>query len=177
MDAWVNGLAFPLLMAAISAAIAVIVARYQAIRTTRQQIEVRQRDLSIEVTKLLLDGGTAKAAARRFAVGVAKVMVAENGSEKGWTLFIPINSRVTVGRDSSNDIALSGPGVSRFHCGLVSDGEHVVIEDYCSTNGTKVNGIELNLGATKALSSGDEIHLPGYTILFKSVYRSSMFFR
>ncbi len=174
---WQKDILVPLATALGSALIAFVVAHVQAGRTARREVGVRQRDLSIEVTKLLLNQATAQAAARRFAVGVAKITVDALGNDKGKILFIPINSRVTIGRDSSNDICLGGDTLSRFHCGLVSEGERVFLEDYCSTNGTRVGGQRLEPGATRELVTGDEIELPSYTILFRAVHRSSLLFR
>jgi pSer/pThr/pTyr-binding forkhead associated (FHA) protein len=103
-------------------------------------------------------------AARRFAVGLIKVTgIAEGDEESGFELndrstergkthFMPINSRVSLGRDQNNDIYLydatlkSGDDdrnreLSRFQCGFVTDLADVVVEDYLSANGTFVEDL------------------------------------
>ncbi len=85
----------------------------------------------------------------------------QNSLLAGETRFIPVNSRITVGRDAENDIHLfeelltidQNRELSRYHCGFVANQGNVVLEDYNSVNGTfvaspsgteilEVNGIE-----------------------------------
>jgi pSer/pThr/pTyr-binding forkhead associated (FHA) protein len=50
------------------------------------------------------------------------------------------DSRITVGRDLSNDIVIQDPEVSRWHLQLVRRGDTYTLEDLDSTNGTSING-------------------------------------
>jgi len=103
--------------------------------------------------------------ARRFAIGLLKIErvgVQEDASSdneprtlftewkgssvKGETFFIPIYTRVSLGRDENNDIHLydqtldhdNNRVLSRHQCGFVATQDDVSLEDYYSTNGTLV---------------------------------------
>jgi pSer/pThr/pTyr-binding forkhead associated (FHA) protein len=68
---------------------------------------------------------------------------------------------VTVGRDSTNVVALNDPDVSRHHAQIVArDGAHLVV-DLNSTNGTHVNGKRVK---EAPLRKGDTL-LIGSTVL------------
>lgn len=56
---------------------------------------------------------------------------------------------VSIGRESSNDIRLDDPFVSRHHCVIRYEGERHIIEDLNSANGTFVNGERVNAGPLK----------------------------
>ena len=47
---------------------------------------------------------------------------------------------VTIGRDTHNQIVVDGDGVSRCHVRLDHDGNHFVVTDDSSTNGTYIDG-------------------------------------
>lgn len=59
-----------------------------------------------------------------------------------------------VGRHSGNRVRLEGARVSKRHCTFLVDGEHIVIRDEGSSNGTFVNG---QLIRSRALKRGDRI--------------------
>lgn len=48
--------------------------------------------------------------------------------------------RTTIGRDSSNHLIISDPGVSRSHAVVIAREDELVLVDLGSTGGTKVNG-------------------------------------
>jgi hypothetical protein len=78
---------------------------------------------------------------------------------------IPLEARVlTVGRQSTCDITISDPNVSRQHAELRPFGEGYVIVDLGSTNGTKVNGARV---AEHHLIDGDELGFGGTTLVFE----------
>ncbi len=52
--------------------------------------------------------------------------------------------------------------VSRKHVRIFNDGGEVFVEDLNSTNGTKLNGVEIKGGRPRRLRSGDEITLGGF---------------
>lgn len=62
--------------------------------------------------------------------------------------------RVTLGRSESNDIVLPSPQVSSLHLVLKREGEGFRLLDQGSTNGTRVNGREVD---EVNLADGDEI--------------------
>jgi ABC-type multidrug transport system ATPase subunit/pSer/pThr/pTyr-binding forkhead associated (FHA) protein len=67
---------------------------------------------------------------------------------------------ITIGRDSENDIALSGDLVSRRHARIhVAEGR-CWVSDLGSRNGTNLNGERL-VGETRALTNGDSVSIGG----------------
>lgn len=117
----------------------------------------------------------------RFAVGVLKVeLFGENDEVTGITRFVPLNARITMGRGETNEFILKDVNntISRVHCGLVSDGRNVYIEDYASVNGTKLNENPVTPGKPKKLKNGDVIALPAlgrpvFVVTFFTVHHSS----
>lgn len=51
--------------------------------------------------------------------------------------------RLTVGRDTGNDVVIDDPFASREHAAITSVGHDHIIEDLQSSNGTFVNGIRV----------------------------------
>jgi hypothetical protein len=71
---------------------------------------------------------------------------------------------IRIGRATHNEIIISTPGVSRFHCQIKRDGDKLILEDVGSTNGTMVNGAPLK--GVHVLSVGDEVNLSGEKLIF-----------
>ena len=66
------------------------------------------------------------------------------------------------------DLVLNGIStISRCHALITFDGKDYYIEDQGSSNGTFVNGRELEEGKKKKLSSGDIIMLAEVTMIFE----------
>ncbi|MBN1699153.1 MAG: FHA domain-containing protein [Spirochaetales bacterium] len=67
--------------------------------------------------------------------------------EKRCLLFkgnvIPIVTEITIGRDRSNCIVVEDNMVSRFHAVIQKIKNAYFIKDLKSTNGTKVNGVDV----------------------------------
>ncbi|NWF68688.1 MAG: VWA domain-containing protein [Chloroflexi bacterium] len=77
----------------------------------------------------------------------------------------PLNADlIRVGRALHNEIVISTPGVSRFHCQIKREGDQLLLEDVGSTNGTLVNGSPLK--GYHILNAGDEINLSGEKLIF-----------
>ena len=70
---------------------------------------------------------------------------------------------ISIGRDSSNEIAVNDAEVSRRHSRLTFQGGKYVLDDMGSTNGTFVNGQRLT--GPRVLKSGEVISL-GEQIVF-----------
>lgn len=70
-------------------------------------------------------------------------------------------SQTTIGRDSSNTIAINDPEISRHHARMTQQGGKIVLEDLGSTNGTSVDGNRLSaphvLKAGETISFGEDI--------------------
>ena len=170
-----------LLPAVISAGVAVLglfftwdQAQRSALRTAQHDFATRQAELAVTVSKMISEN---KDAARRFAIGIIKFAPADaNREQAGIVHYIPLNSRVTLGRDPKNDLILPDPDryVSRFHFGLVSELEDVYIEDYLSRNGTWVNGLKIVPGQSQKLRAGDKITAGKFEMEFQPVHRSTI---
>lgn len=71
--------------------------------------------------------------------------------------------QISIGRDSTNDIAVNDAEVSRRHARLTFQGGKYVLDDLGSTNGTFVNGQRLT--GPRVLKSGEVVSL-GEQIVF-----------
>lgn len=71
--------------------------------------------------------------------------------------------QLTIGRDSSNGVAINDAEVSRKHSRLIFQGGKYVIDDLGSTNGTFVNG--QRLAGPVVLKAGDVVSLGEQIVL------------
>jgi hypothetical protein len=79
-----------------------------------------------------------------------------------WELTQPM---VSIGRWEDNDVVVDDRWVSRYHAQIHCQGEHYVIEDLQSKNGTFVNG--RRIAEPTVLADGDEIQvIPLHTLTF-----------
>ena len=62
---------------------------------------------------------------------------------------------VTIGRAADNAVQIPDDSVSSHHAELITEGEHYVLRDIGSTNGTKVNNEQLPPGEPRKLSGGE----------------------
>lgn len=75
---------------------------------------------------------------------------------------IPVTGNMVIGRGKDSDILLNDKLSSRSHARILWDGSTLSVEDLNTTNGTKVNGIEIH--QPTPLKAGDNI-LVGKTVL------------
>ena len=87
-----------------------------------------------------------------------------DGADRG-RVYSSIGTPITIGREEGNVVQLNDDRVSRFHLKIQEDQERVVLTDLESTNGTKVNGEEIQL---KILRHGDMICVGRSILLFGS---------
>jgi ABC transport system ATP-binding/permease protein len=74
-------------------------------------------------------------------VSLVYVYPAEAGEAAGpQTILFKDEVQLTIGRDSSNDIVINAPSVSRFHAQIERAGQRYRLRDLRSSNGTFVNG-------------------------------------
>jgi pSer/pThr/pTyr-binding forkhead associated (FHA) protein len=69
---------------------------------------------------------------------------------------IPLDRRITIGRDPSCDLVLVDSRVSRHHAEIVPDGAKPRFRDTASTNGTRLNGVAAVAGE---LAVGDVLRV------------------
>jgi len=74
----------------------------------------------------------------------------------GGAAYALLDDAYTVGRDQTNDIAISDSSISTHHARFARDGESYAVEDLGSRNGTFVNG-ETVTGAKRSLADNDVI--------------------
>jgi diguanylate cyclase (GGDEF)-like protein len=79
-------------------------------------------------------------------------------------------NEVVIGRSPQVSIRLSDEGISRRHARVVVMGNHVMLEDLQSANGTTVNGERV---ASMQLKDGDKIRL-GSTTILKFTYHDKL---
>jgi transcriptional regulator with GAF, ATPase, and Fis domain len=77
--------------------------------------------------------------------------------------FVLSSSEVSLGRDSSNGVAISDPALSRRHCVLRREGTDHRISDLESRNGTFVNGVAVK---ESRLKHGDQISVGDSVFVF-----------
>ncbi|MBL8955058.1 MAG: sigma 54-interacting transcriptional regulator [Myxococcaceae bacterium] len=80
---------------------------------------------------------------------------------------VAVNTGVAqVGSDSRNDLVLTHPTVSRFHCEVKLDDERVFVRDLGSTNGTLIDGVRVQAGW---LRHGSVLQLGAQKVRFELV--------
>jgi pSer/pThr/pTyr-binding forkhead associated (FHA) protein len=87
-----------------------------------------------------------------------------DGADRG-RIFDELQTPVTIGREEGNSLQLNDERVSRFHVKIQEDQDKIVITDLESTNGTKVNGEDIQL---RILRYGDIISMGRSVLLFGS---------
>ncbi len=85
-----------------------------------------------------------------------------DGADRG-RVYDDVPTPVTIGREEGNTIQLNDERVSRFHLKIQEDREKIVLTDLESTNGTKVNGEDIQL---RILRYGDMVAVGRSVILF-----------
>ena len=87
-----------------------------------------------------------------------------DGADRG-RVYENLITPVTIGREEGNTIQLNDERVSRFHLKIQEDQGRLVLTDLQSTNGTKVNGEDMQL---RILRFGDKITVGRSELLFGS---------
>lgn len=91
---------------------------------------------------------------------VLTVLEAKNGAAKRGERYF-IGEKITIGRDTGNDITLNDIHVSSYHAVITRYGENWQLQDLDSTNGTYVNGQLLT--GPQSLRPGDQVRIGGVT--------------
>ena len=87
-----------------------------------------------------------------------------DGADRG-RVFSNLPTPVTIGREEGNSVQLNDERVSRFHLKIQEDQDKIVLTDLESTNGTKINGENLQL---RILRYGDIVSIGRSVLLFGS---------
>jgi pSer/pThr/pTyr-binding forkhead associated (FHA) protein len=87
-----------------------------------------------------------------------------DGADRG-RVYDALSTPITIGREEGNTIQLNDERVSRFHLKIQADKDKIVLTDLQSTNGTKVNGEDIQL---RILRYGDLINVGRSVLLFGS---------
>ncbi|MBW3596281.1 MAG: FHA domain-containing protein [Planctomycetes bacterium] len=85
-----------------------------------------------------------------------------DGADRG-RVYDDLAPPITLGREEGNTIQLNDERVSRYHVKIQEDHDKLVLTDLESTNGTKVNGEDVQL---RILRYGDMIALGRSVLLF-----------
>jgi pSer/pThr/pTyr-binding forkhead associated (FHA) protein len=86
------------------------------------------------------------------------------GIDKG-RIFRDLATPVTIGREEGNCVRLNDERVSRYHAKVQQDGDDIILTDLESTNGTRVNGVTVQI---RRLRYGDRLCLGRSLLLFGS---------
>lgn len=86
------------------------------------------------------------------------------GIDKG-RLFRDLTTPVTIGREEGNLLRLNDERVSRYHAKVQSDNGEIILTDLESTNGTRVNGVVVQI---RRLRAGDRVGVGRSLLLYGS---------
>ncbi len=87
-----------------------------------------------------------------------------DGADRG-RAYQDMSPPITIGREEGNAVQLNDDRVSRFHVKVQEDNQRLVLTDLESTNGTRVNGEDIQL---RILRHGDLITVGRSVLLFGS---------
>ena len=99
-------------------------------------------------------------------------LIETTGERKG-QVYLLEEAPLVIGRSSEADIVVPNALVSRKHARVSWDGQRYVVEDLGTRNGTLVNREQIT--APRPLTDGDEIVLPGISIVFRSSDETMIF--
>lgn len=102
--------------------------------------------------------------------GTAKLIILSE-QFRGRT-FELVNETMTIGRVDQRDICIKDPTVSTNHCTIIMRDGHCFVRDEGSTNGTRINGVQLEEGVENELMSGDMLQVGGIEMLCDSDKKS-----
>ncbi len=96
-------------------------------------------------------------------------LIVQKGPQPG-KIFLLITENISIGRDPMADISLNDPEVSRQHVRLTQTASGYVLEDLGSTNGTFINGEQLEADTPTPLIPGQTVSMgSGVTMLYEVV--------
>lgn len=105
------------------------------------------------------DMGTLKNAKINASSGAPRLEV--RGQSKSLS-----NKAISIGRDKSNQLIIADTKVSRYHAIVSFENEEAYIKDTDSSNGTFINGKQIDPGRKIKLNNGDKIKVGNTVIIF-----------
>ncbi len=91
--------------------------------------------------------------------------------DASWSVQLPLDGVVRIGRAPDVDVRLSDRGVSARHATIAVTGGRVLIQDLGSTNGTRVNGKRVERAS---LQVGDLVTVAAVTMVLRAGGESSV---
>src|SRR3954465_4766594 len=85
-----------------------------------------------------------------------------DGADRG-RVYEHLSTPVTIGREEGNTVQLNDERISRYHIKIQEDSAKLVLTDLESTNGTRVNGEDVQL---RILQFGDVIAIGRSVLLY-----------
>jgi pSer/pThr/pTyr-binding forkhead associated (FHA) protein len=82
---------------------------------------------------------------------------------EGEETILKLHKERTIGRDAECNLTLPDPKVSRLNTRIYPRGDHCIVRDMGSDNGTFVNGIQIL--EPVPVRAGDRIRIGSYTLL------------
>ena len=131
-------------------------------------------DKSFDATKTMIVGTSNTASSNESNPPVRRRL-------RGWLVSFDLESfgidfkimegRNMIGSKSSNEITVLDQQVSSVHALILCRKDVFLLSDEMSSNGTTVNGQDLNPRDPKELNDGDEIKIGNTTFLFKKAFK------
>lgn len=154
-----------LLTAVVGLVASVVTAVVTHLLTRAQERRKHERDVAAKLAELK---STERSQTMIMAVqyGHSCFIVERPGQDERDRVFLPMGSRITLGRAPENHIVIEHPRVSRMHAAFRAQGDAAYLEPLAPTHGIQVNG-QIVVQPRK-LATGDVITLPDapYRITF-----------
>ena len=99
-------------------------------------------------------------------------LLGKSGSVKGLNFHIG-DQTLSIGRDVRNHIQISNDAASDRHAVLIGDTDGLTLIDVESSNGTMLNGEQIDSKVDYKLSDGDEIKIADATLIYRRKGRYS----
>ncbi len=98
--------------------------------------------------------------------GEASLVFVEGEALLGVRVSLAAGAEVVLGRDPACTVPLPAEDVSRRHARIAPDGDGHAVTDLGSTNGTWVNGVQVE---TRRLAAGDRIRVGAFVVAYVAV--------
>jgi hypothetical protein len=134
------------LTALVSVAASVVTAVVTHLLTRSQERRKHEREVAAKLADLK---STERSQTMIMAVqyGHSCFIIERPNQEERDRIFLPMGSRITLGRDPSNHIPLDHPSVSRVHATLRAQGEAAYLEPLAPTKGLEINALGVDAPA------------------------------